>query len=220
MKSLAQFISESLDSGIIRDKAFKFTALSKVLDRMSVPTTRSVRVQAQESIKKFLGKGPYYVVRSDMKFTKDVFKEIMDKAAVGSHGIVDIVSINKLYKDQMDEYGNASPEVRKMRIKKALEVNKTLKEKGLTNDLDTLLKRMEDLVKEDPIKLDHSYTLGNSKGDLERNVNFFPSACIIDDKLVPVLQAYNESMYAKDKTFVLVFSESTLKNGINDTTDK
>lgn len=204
MKSLTQYVYESLDSSYIIKNAEKFDTLKDLFTKVGFSKKRHKELEA--ACKKVIGDGPYYAVNDDD--ARQAYKDIQNKAnlySVGQHGFVDLINLNKDLKDQ-----NASIENKKLTIKNVLYANKELKKLGLTDEMDKELKKMDDLFRQDPITLERDMYVKTDEGTAV--VNVYPVMCIVDDKLITGVQFRTNLYLSKGSKFLYVFSDNSLEN--------
>lgn len=203
MKSLTEFICESIDSNYIIKNAEKFDTLGDLFTKAGFSKKRHNELETV--CKKAIGDGPYYAVNADD--ARQAYADIMTKADtyIGKNGFVDLINLNKDLKDN-DE----SIEGKKISIKNALFSNKKLKELGLTDEMDAELKKMNALFKEEPITLERELRVNTDRG--QAVVNIYPAMCIVDNKLITGVQ-FNSNFYlGRGSKFLYVFSDSSLSN--------
>lgn len=202
MKSLTQSIYESLDSSYIIKNAEKFDNLKDLFTKAGFSKKRHKELEA--SCKKVIGDGPYYAVNDDD--AKQAYKDIQNKADVynvGQRGFIDLININKYFKDQ-----NISIENKKLTIKSLLHANKALKKLGLTDEMDKELKKMDAIFNQEYITLERDMYVKTDKGTAV--VNVYPIMCIVDNKLITGIQFSTNLYLSKGSKFLYVFSDSSL----------
>lgn len=201
MKNLLTFLTETLNSEFIIKSAEKFNSLSDLFNKVGFSKRRHSELAA--ACKKVLGNGPYYAISDDN--AKDAYNAIANEAdlSISKSGFQDLIDLNVILKDK-----DASTVERKLEIKNTLYRNKELKRLGLTDQLDTELKKMNDLLSQDPITLNKN--LNVKTGDGTAVMNVYPVVCIVDEKLVTGVQFTSDVYLSKGMKFLYVFSESSL----------
>lgn len=207
MKTLVNFIYESIDSEYVIKNAEKFDDLKDLFIKVGFSKKRYNELNA--ACKKAIGDGPYYAIMADT--AKEAYKQISDKAdVIWKSGFVDLINLNKEIKDEEEHLGKLSVSSRKLTIKNALFRNETLKKLGLTDEMDRELKKMDELFKQEPITLNKELYVKTDEGMAV--VNVYPAMCIIDDKLITGIQFKSDVYLSKGSKYLYVFSDSSLSD--------
>lgn len=222
MKSLTQFISESIDKSKIVIGCKAFNDLGKMLKSLGIESGNEDSENASyeeiaSAIKKTIGEGPYYAV-SDRN-PKSAFNEIANKADLKSgtgvnNGFVDLVSINKEYNDSEEKKNDPDFAFKtwKFKIKNAMYQNKVLKnDKDLTQELDAKVKQMKALFDLDPIRL--SAVAKHGRTSIKSTYyKVRPAIFIVNNAVVPGIEFASDVYASSRDENIYVFSDEKLKD--------
>jgi len=222
MKSLSQYITESIDKSKIVTSCKAYNDLSKMLKSLGMVSSEEGSENTSyediiSAIKKTIGEGPYYVV-SDRN-PKSAFSEIASKADIKSgtgtdNGFIDLVSINKEYNDSDEKKNDPTFAFNawKLKIKNAMYQNKVLKNgKGLTQELDAKVKQMKMLFDLDPIKL--SAVARHGRTSIKSTYfKVRPAIFIVNDTVVPGIEFVSDTYTSTRDENIYVFSDEKLKD--------
>lgn len=246
MESLTNFINEALSKSEFMDiidkydDARKLDDLNTYYDDLAIAKSR--RKEVNDVVVKSIGKGPYYVVGMDNwadLFDKKGITNILNKAGITriphwipdpndmysdgtkTYGFVDTTKINNYYKNAgRKDQGTVW---QKDDIKKALDINKRMKELGLTRELDDKLKQMTSAFEFKPIEFKKDVRAskaaaarkdvwGHWYGGGMGKLDIVPNILLINGKLIKILTMGVEGGAGSAGIYTLIVPASEIEN--------